>query len=156
KTGGKLKLAEAAATMDWLNADWALRRAQTDLMTQVRTNYFAVLVALETVKVTRSLARFTEEVYNVQVEQLVQGGLVAAYEPMQLRALAIQARGALVQARNRYTAAWKQLAASLGLPKMPPSELAGRVDMAVPHYDYDKALARVLTGHTDIATAQNT
>src|SRR5438552_460935 len=37
KTAGKLKLAQAAATMDWLNAELALRRAQSDLAGQVRT-----------------------------------------------------------------------------------------------------------------------
>src|SRR5262249_16700663 len=80
----------------------------------------------------------------------------ATYEPMQLRVLAVQARAALVQARNRYTAAWKQLAASLGLPALPPTELVGRVDMPLPAYQFEEVLARVLNTHTDVATAQNT
>lgn len=154
KTGGKLKLAEAAATMDWKNADVAFHKAEFDLLTQVRTNYFAVLVAQETVKVTRALVRFTADVYGIQVDQ-VKYAEAAAYEPMQLRVLANQARAALIQARNRYTAAWKQLAASLGLPAMPPTELAGRVDMPIPHFIYDAALEHVLRAHTDVQTAEN-
>jgi cobalt-zinc-cadmium efflux system outer membrane protein len=155
KTGGKLKLAQAAATMDLQNAELALGRAHYDLMTTVRTDYFTVLTALETVKVTRALARFTEEVYSVQVDQVL-GTQAAAYEPLQLRVLALQARAALVQGRNRYTAAWKQLAAAMGLPGMPPTELAGTLDLAVPVIHYDQALARVLSRHTDVLTAQNT
>lgn len=155
KTGNKLKLAQAAATMDLLNSQLALRRAQTDLMAQVRGGYFAVLVAAENVKVSDALARFTDESYRIQVEQ-VRASPAAPYEPMQLRVLSYQARGAVVLARNRYVSAWKQLAATLGLPGLPLTELTGQVDMPIPRYQHDKVLARVLSGHTDVRTAQNT
>jgi cobalt-zinc-cadmium efflux system outer membrane protein len=155
KTAGKLRLAQAVAAMDLRNAEVALRRARADLMTQVRAGYFAVLVARENVRVTRALAGFTDEVYRIQVEQ-VRGDQAAAYEPLQLRVLAGQARAALVQARNRFTTAWKQLAATLGLPNMPLTELAGRVDMPLPRFDYDQALAQVVNQHTDVLSARNT
>jgi cobalt-zinc-cadmium efflux system outer membrane protein len=154
KTANKLKLQQAAAMMDLLNARLALRRAYTDLAYQVRTNYFAVLVALEGVKVNEALYQFTNEIYRVQVD-LVEGGAAAPYEPLQLRALAIQARFNLVQAQNQYLASWKQLAATLGLRDMPPTELIGRVDMPVPVFEYRDVLARVLAGHTDVLAAIN-
>ena len=66
-TGGKLRLAAAAAEMDLRNAELALRQARYDLATQVRTNYFAVLVAQENVKVSRALAQFAETTYRVQI-----------------------------------------------------------------------------------------
>jgi outer membrane protein, heavy metal efflux system len=155
KTANKLKLQQAAATMDLLNAKLALKRAYTDLAYQVRTNYFALLVALEGVKINEALYQFTNEIYRVQVE-LVEGTVAAPYEPMQLRPLVIQARFNLLQAQNQYLASWKQLAATLGLRDMPPTELAGRVDMPVPVFEYNDVLARVLAGHTDVRTAQNT
>src|SRR5207249_8047349 len=46
-------------------------------------------------------------------------------------------------------------AAALGLPAMPLTELAGRVDMPLPLFEYDKALAQVLEQHTEVLTAQN-
>lgn len=153
-TAGKLKLAQAAAAMDYFNAQVALRRARMDVAGQVRAGYFAVLVARENLRITRTLADFTEALFRIQVEQ-VKGTVAAAYEPMQLRVLAMQARGNLVQARNRYTAAWKQLAAAMGLPGMPPTELLGRPDIAIPSFKFDIALARVLSEHTDVLTAQN-
>ena len=64
KTGGKLRLQRAAAEMDLHNAELALRRARSDLATQVRNAYFAVLVAKETVRVNKALAHFTDEVYR--------------------------------------------------------------------------------------------
>jgi cobalt-zinc-cadmium efflux system outer membrane protein len=154
KTGGKLKLAWAAAQIDLFNARLAYRRAQTDLTYQVRSQYFAVLVALESVRINKALAEFTHQAYRVQLGQAL-GGIGAPYEPMALRVLANQARTNLIQARNRYTSAWKQLAANLGLPGLPPTELAGRVDMPIPVYPFGKVQERVLNTHTDVATAAN-
>lgn len=154
--GNKLQLARAAATMDLKNAELAQRRAETDLMAKVRGGYFAVLVAQENERISRELARFATDIYQIQVDQVSKGGIAAPYEPLQLRALAVQARAALVMARNRYTSAWKQLAASLGLPGMPPTELAGRVDAPLPVFDHDFVLNYALRHHTDVLTAENT
>ncbi|HXG10088.1 MAG TPA: TolC family protein [Gemmataceae bacterium] len=153
-TAGKLTLARAAAWLEVRNAEVALRRARIDVFTQVRAAYFAVLVAQENVRIARAMSRLTDEVYRIQVE-LVRSAQAAPYEPLQLRVLALQARANLVQAQNRYLAAWRQLAAALGLPGMPPTELAGRPDAALPMYHYDEVLARVLGTHTDVLTAQN-
>jgi cobalt-zinc-cadmium efflux system outer membrane protein len=153
KTAGKRRLSRAAAEEDVRSSEFALRRAQMDVMTQVRTGYFAVLAAQENMRVTLALARFTEEVYRIQVEQL-RAAQVAPYEPLQFRALAVQARFALAQARHRYVSAWKQLAAATGVPGLPPAPLAGRIDMPTPVYRYDEVAARVLARHTDILTAR--
>jgi cobalt-zinc-cadmium efflux system outer membrane protein len=154
KGANKLKLARAAAAMDLRNAELALRKAQADLATQVRSSYFAVLVALENVKVSRALARFTDRVYRVQVD-LLAAGLAAPYEPMQLRPLAMQARFSLLQAQNQYQASWKQLAAALGLPAMPPTQVTGRVDLPVPEFDLHEVEEHILNAHTDVLTALN-
>jgi cobalt-zinc-cadmium efflux system outer membrane protein len=69
--------------------------------------------------------------------------------------LTLQARGSLVQARNAYLSTWKQLAAAMGVPAMPLTELVGRVDMPIPVYEFDKVLERVLARHTDVQTAEN-
>jgi cobalt-zinc-cadmium efflux system outer membrane protein len=152
KTGGKLTVAQAAAIMDVLNSELALRRARSDVRYSVRGSYFSVLVALENIRVSKALYRFTEQVYRVQVD-LVEGAEGAAYEPMQLRPLVLQTQLSLIQAQNQYAASWRQLAASLGLPDMPPTELEGRVDLPVPVLDYDDVLSR-LSNHTDVLSAR--
>lgn len=154
KTAGKLQLARLAALMEYANAQVALRKAQLDLINQVRANYFAVLVAREGVTVNRALARVTEGLYKTH-QGLVKGAEQAAYEPLQSYAVALQARGNLIQSRNRYAAAWRQLAASLGRPDLPPTELAGRADAPAPAFDHGQLLARALADHTDLQTAQN-
>src|SRR5207249_3184889 len=146
KTAGKLRLARLVELMNYANAQLALRRAEIDLIGQVRSGYFSVLVARENVRVTRALSRFADEVYRIQIAQ-VRGEQAAPYEPFQVYVLAAQARTALIQARNRYIAAWKQLAVVLSDPKMPPTELVGRADAPVPEYPYEAALARILSSH---------
>ena len=45
--------------------------------------------------------------------------------------------------------------ATLGLPQLPLSEIAGQVDRFIPYYDYDEVRAYVLQNHTDVLTARN-
>jgi cobalt-zinc-cadmium efflux system outer membrane protein len=151
---GKLKLAAAAAAMDLRNAELALRRARSDLATQVRNAYFAVLVAKETVRVNRGLAHFTDEVYRWHTIYLA-AGLVAPYEPAALRALAYTARLSSKQSIQTYIYSWQQLVAALGLRQLPLSEVAGRVDAVIPYFDFDAVRAYVLRNHTDVLTARN-
>ncbi|MBI2806724.1 MAG: TolC family protein [Planctomycetes bacterium] len=153
KTPGKLRLARLAAQYDLEVAEKKLKQAQADVQAQVRGQYFAVLSAKMNFEVMQSLAKFTDEVYTVLLLQL-QAGEVAAYEPMQTRVLAMQARGQLVQAHNRYVSAWKQLAAALGAPATPLTEVAGRIDMPVPRFEHEDVLRFVLANHTDIQNAQ--
>ncbi len=140
--------------MDVENSKLDLRRAQTDLETQVRNGYFAVLIARENMRVTRALVRLTDQAYQIHLLQFRRGGIAAYYEPTQLRVYAFQARAALVQAQNSYLAAWRTLAAALGLPALPPTDLAGSIDMPVPDYDWDQAVARVLSANTDVLKAR--
>jgi cobalt-zinc-cadmium efflux system outer membrane protein len=154
KTAGKLKLAQAVAVMDLLNAELALRATQMDVAAQVRAGYYGVLVARKSLQVNFVLAHFMDELYRIQVGQ-VRAGTAAPYEPVQLSGLAWITRGALIQARNRYVAAWNQLAAAMGVPALPLTQLAGEADMPVPVYEYDRVLKRVLQMHTDVRTAQN-
>lgn len=153
RTAGKVKLTQAAAVMDLRNSELALRTAKADLIASVRSAYFSVLIARETMRVNELLTEFSDRAYRLQVS-LVRAGSAAAYEPMQLRVLAFQSRVALLQARNAYTAAWKQLASTLGRPDLKPTQLAGRIDrMVVPEFVFDKVLAQVLANHTSVQTA---
>jgi cobalt-zinc-cadmium efflux system outer membrane protein len=154
RTFGKQKLQVAAAQKDLDNAVLALRRARSDLATNVRNAYYGVVVAAETVRVTRALARFTDEVYRLYTGYL-SGGFVASYEPAALRAQAYSTRLAYKQAVSGYVYAWKTLVATLGLPQLPLTEVAGRVDRLIPYYDFDAVLAHVLRNHTDVLTAGN-
>jgi cobalt-zinc-cadmium efflux system outer membrane protein len=70
------------------------------------------------------------------------------------RAVVLQARLGLAQARNHDAYAWKQLAAAVGHPGLPPADLVGRLDAPIPLLRYEKVLAQVLGNHTDVLAAQ--
>lgn len=153
KTMGKLKLAQAAALENLKAYEFAYRRAETDMMWNVRTNYYNVLVAQESLRANRGLVELTDEVYRVMIDLLRAGeGVSPSYEPAQMAVFTEQARTALVIARNQRLLAWRQLAASMGVPEMPPTLLTGNVHVAVPHLDWEKSLAHVLSKHTDVLT----
>ena len=153
-TGGKLRIAKASAEVDLHTAEVALLRARYDLATQVRTNYLGVLVALERIKVNDALAQFANRVYRIQARR-VSAGQAAAYEPLQLRVLAVQAQAQLIQSNQQYIAAWRKLAITLNCPGMPPTFLAGSIDGPVPLVSYDAAREQILRTHTDLVTAQD-
>ena len=153
-TGGKLRLAKASAEIDLHNAELALHRARYDLATQVRSNYLGVLVARERIKVNNALTQFADRVYRLQAKR-VSAGQAAAYEPLQLRVLAVQAQTQLIQSNQQYVAAWRKLAVTLNAPEMAPTLLAGRIDGPVPLVSYEAAREQILRTHTDLVTAQN-
>ncbi len=154
KTAGKLTLARQSANVDLMNAQLALRKARSDLFRRVRQNYYAVLVARENVQIAEAIVRFTNEVFRVQVDQL-KGGEPAAYEPVQLRTYVAASRSGFQMARNRYISAWMQLAAAVGEPDLPPTELAGRGDLLTRPIDFQAALQMMLEKHTDVLAARN-
>lgn len=153
-TASKLPTARQAALMDVRISEMALRKAETDLAREVRNGYFAVLVADQNIKVSRALASLSSEVYDNIIEQVKKGGFAAPYEPFQIRVLALQAYGQLVQAKNRHTSAWKQLTAAMGVPGLPLSQLAGDINISIPVYKYDECVKRVTLLHTNVGTAE--
>ena len=153
KTFDKLGLAKAQPRKICGAAELAFRRAQTDLMWNVRQNYYNVLVAEESVRANRGLVELTDEVYRVMIDMLRGGQDVSpSYQPAQMAVFAEQARTALVTARNQRLLAWRQLAATMGVPHMPPTALSGNVHRPLPKIDFEKALAHVLSEHTDVLT----
>jgi len=155
KTAGKLEVAQAIQNVDLMNAQLAMRQARIDLLSQVRRQYFALLIARESVRINTALERFTHRLYRIQVDQVESGGDTAAYEPTQLRTFAVQSRGTLVAARQRYISAWKQLTATLNASDMPLSDLVDDPDLGVPQIDYDEAISHILSMNTEIRAARN-
>lgn len=154
--GNKLQLSRAVASMSLRLAEIDLRRAELDLLTQVRRGFFKVLVAQESIRILRGLEQLANDIHTIQVEQVVAGGEAAPYEPLQTRANVTLARAALVRARHELLSAWKQLTASVGLPGLPYTQLAGNLgSMPLPVYDYPTVLAHVLKSHTDLLRAES-
>lgn len=153
-TGGKLTLAQNAAAMDYQNACLALQAARVEVATQVRDAFYDTLVAHEKVRLTRALAKFTDDIYQAQIK-LASGGQAAPFEPLQLRVLAMQARNAIVQAETEQEAAWRRLAAATGQPRMIAVPLTGDVEEALPSLNFEAVQEHLLTNHTQLQSTYN-
>lgn len=150
-TKGKLTLAQNVALNEMRAAEADLRKARITLASDVRRNYFSVLMAQERLKFSRAIARLSEEVYRAQID-LVTGGESAPYEPLQLRVFAVQARNAVTLSTNSLDAAWRQLAAAVGIPTLARQNVAGSVELPVPVIDYE-TMVTMLQRHSDLIAA---
>jgi cobalt-zinc-cadmium efflux system outer membrane protein len=153
-TARKLGLAAEAAAVDHANASLNLQKVWYSAISEVRRQYFNTLSARQRLQLAEGLLTLSDRAYQTQIE-LVKAGEAAAYEPLQLRVLTTQARATVVQAQQDSLAAWRSLAAAVGVPSLPHSALAGRIDCKVPEVDYDTAVARMIAVHTDLQTARN-
>ena len=151
-TAGKLDLAQQSRLMKLRAAQADYQGVRIEVASDVRRNYFKVLMARERVRLARAMATLFEEVYQAQIE-LVAGGESAPYEPLQLRVLALQARNDVIVAQNAYEAAWRQLAAVLNLPNLPVSDLDGSVEAVAPVVSFDSARSSMLSRHSDLVAA---
>jgi len=150
--GNKLTLAQAAAMQEVRAAEADLRKARISLASDVRRNYYKVLIAQEQLRFSRAISRLSDEVYRAQID-LVAGGEAAPYEPLQLRVFAVQARNNVTASANTLNASWRQLAAAAGTPMMGRRIVAGNVENSTAALNYEQAAA-MLQNHSDIAAAQ--
>ncbi len=152
-TADKLRIAQTVACQDVAIAELELRQAEIDLATEVRRNYFKALIAQERLKLALALADLFERSYQAQID-LVAGGESPAYEPLQIRVFAVEARNQVIRAGNDYVAAWRALTAVLNAPHLEPRELAGSPEIPVPEISFEQALEILLARHTDLGIAQ--
>jgi cobalt-zinc-cadmium efflux system outer membrane protein len=150
----KLGLAAQAAAVDYANAEVNQRKTWVTVQSNVRRSYFQVLGARKRVVLARALSELSENAYQAQIK-LVVAGDAAPYEPLQLRVLTTQARASLIRAQQDSIAAWRTLAAAVGIPNLAPTALDGRIDCPVPEIIYENALARMTAVHTDLQIAEN-
>ena len=150
--GGKLSLSQSAAMQEVRAAEADLKKARISLASDVRRNYYKVLIAQEQLRFSKAISRLSDEVYKAQID-LVAGGEAAPYEPLQLRVFAVQARNNVTASANSLNAAWRQLAAAAGTPMMGRRVVAGSVENSTTALNYEQAAA-MLQNHSDIAAAQ--
>jgi len=154
QTAGKRQLAQQVACYDITSAEFNLRKARIDQLNGVRKAWYQVLVARENLRITRALAEFSDSIFELPLDQLRQEQ-IAPYEPLPLRALAIQARAAYEAAQARDRAAWQVLAAAVGDPTLPPGDLEGTAVMPTASLDYAQLSSLLQANHTDLQVALN-
>ena len=151
-TGGKLRLNRAVAQGEILIAEQELAAQRQRVLTDVRIAYYQVLVAQRQVELADELIRVSGE-GSQSVDALFRAREVGRVDVLQAQLEGEQAQILLQDARNRYDAAWRSLAAILGNPAFPPQTLFGDPSGPPRGIEFEETLARLQAQSPEIGAA---
>ena len=152
-TGGKLGLSRAVADRQVDQTHLALLRQRFALLTAVRQGYFETLAAQRRVEVLEELLRLATRAED-NARQLLEAKLIPELDRLQFQVELDRLRADLDAAGRERDAARRRVAATVGLPDLPPSPLAGSLEAPLPEYDFERARAFVLEEHPDVRSAR--
>ncbi len=142
-TAGKLRLAGQAekAEIEWRL--WQVRAQVGRVLNDVRTRYFEVLGAQNSMTTAAELERLAESDLQA-VKQLVEAKQASRPDLIQAEIHLNAVRGAREDARLRHEAAWRQLRSVVGVATLAPAELTQDFEADIPRFEWDQTLERLL------------
>lgn len=152
-TGGKRRLSRAVALKEVDQATAAVVRQRFALFTAVRQAYFEVLVANRRFEIADEITRLAEQSFKTAAAA-AEKGLFSKIDLTTFR-LELQRLVADREAADRErVAAWRRLAATVGLPGLAETPLIDLLTVPVPAYDFEQVRAQVLAAHPEVQAAQ--
>ncbi len=151
--GGKLSAGRQAAQCEASKARALFTAKRFELLTSVRKGYFDMLAAQQRVEVLAELTRLSGETQKT-TETLVKGGQAAPLDLVQIRVEKGRFEADLEAARQQRTAAWRRLAAVIGVPEMAERPVAGSLDALWPNYEFDEVVRQLGEIHPEIRASR--
>ena len=152
-TAGKLKLNREVVCQEIDQANWAYQSQRLRVLTDVRRSFYEVLVAQQTMELTGQLVGIGEQGIK-STEELLKAKEVAGNDVLQAKIEADSARVFLERARNRYIAAWRSLAAVMGID-MPPRPLIGNIQDGMGQLTWEESLRNLWAQSPQLASAHS-
>jgi cobalt-zinc-cadmium efflux system outer membrane protein len=152
-TANKLQLNRSVASQEVRQAEYAWEMQRQRITTDVRRSFYDVLVAQRSVELTGQLARIGDEGVK-SIEALMEANEVARGDLLQARIETDTAKVLLERARNRYVAAWRNLAAVVGAAGMEPRPLTGDVQDGLSQLTWEDTCGRLVAHSPQLANAQ--
>lgn len=152
-TAGKRGLSRAVAEREVDQASLGLMRQRYVLLTTVRQGYFEVLAVQRRIEVLNQLITLATQAYE-NAQSLRKQDLIADLDLLPFQVELNRLRAQRQAAQREQAAAWGRLTASMGVPKLPPTPLAGSLETVLPAYDFERARAFLLDAHPEIRSAQ--
>jgi cobalt-zinc-cadmium efflux system outer membrane protein len=123
------------------------------VLTEVRLSFYDALVAQERINVTRSLVEISERAVETADLYLkrAEGNRV---DLLQSRVEAGSVRILFENSQNDLTAAWRKLAAAVGVAEIRPSTLAGDLRASIPEIEFEESLERLRSESPEMARAE--
>lgn len=150
--GDKLELNRAVACQELQAARqrWAAQRQR--ILTDVKLGYYDVLISQRRTELTRELVRIAEDSLAT-AEKLLEARQVSQADVVRSRIALQSTQLQLKTAETMSSAAWKRLAAVLGVPDMLPPMLLGNLESLPEATDEGADLARLIGGSPEMAAA---
>jgi cobalt-zinc-cadmium efflux system outer membrane protein len=152
-TGGKLRLSRSVAAQDIQVAESQLEVQRLRVLNDVRINFYEVLVAQRRVEIGKEIVQIGDRAIEA-IEKFLQVGESNRVDLLQARVEVNSARILLENARNDHEAAWRKLAAVIGMPDTPSTPLTGDLKAGLGEITFESALERLLTNSPELTAAQ--
>lgn len=151
--GGKLRVNQARYVVDVETSRWAVHQQRMVVSNGVRMRYLQTLAAQRLLRLQSDLLRSAEVVVQTTGAKVETGH---ASEPDLLMAQnqAAQMRLDVDQLRERSLNSWRELAAFLGRPELPPTPVEGSMEGELREISWDAALDRLLRESPEMRVAQ--
>jgi outer membrane protein, heavy metal efflux system len=152
--GRKLPLnrAVAAREVEIARQDFAAQKMR--VLNDVRIHFYAALVAQQQLEISRELVGIGSRALKAADDRL-KSQEVSRIDVLQARVEANEAQIAMVNAQNRYQAAWRQIAALIGVPGMQEHSLDGNLLEDMPEFNWEESVGRILAESPELAATRS-
>ena len=152
-TGGKLALSKAAALKEVDQAALRVVAERYRLFTDVRQNYYEVLTLQRRADTLGQLIGLAEKSVE-NANKLLKAAEGSELDVVQLEVDLERYKADLEATNKSLPAAFRRLAASVGVDDLPDTKVVGDLEAPLPDYDLERLRAYVLGIHPDLRSAQ--
>ncbi|MCO6454269.1 MAG: TolC family protein [Pirellulaceae bacterium] len=151
-TGHKLQLSRAVAEREIAVRQQQFATQRQRVMTDTSLAFYQVLVLQRRIELVEGLLTTSQRAVEA-AQRLFDAAETRKTDLLQAQIEGQRARIDLIQAQAAHAAAWRNLAAVIGMPGLPPRPLYGSTDFDQPRMSWEDALERVLSGHPQVGAA---
>ena len=151
--GQKLGLSQQVASQEIRQAMRELEAQQLRVLNDARREFYSLLVAQESVRVSEELVAIAQKAVTASGE-LLEAEESGRVDLVQAKVELESSRIGLTNATLRYQAAWRRLAAVAGVPGMVPAAAAGDLHASAASLSWDEELSRILGSSPQLAAAR--
>ena len=152
-TANKLGLSQAAVLKEVDQATLNLMAERYRVFTEVRQAFFEAVTLQRRAEILGELIKLADKSVE-NAKKLLKAKEGSQLDVVQLEVDQERYRGELEASQRALPAAYRKLAASVGVQDMPVVSFAGDLDVPLPDYDLDRVRVYVLSVHPELRLAQ--
>lgn len=153
-TGGKLRLSREAGLRLVDQETWRVMSQRYSLLADVRVRFYEALVLQNQASVLEKMVALAGRSVE-QSEELLKAKEVSRLDVVQLEIEAERLQTELEATQQQLPAAYRNLSASVGDPRLLIQHVEGKLAGGMPIYDLESVQAVVLSSHPDVHAARH-